>query len=112
MAEKMKRTVFYGFRVTEAEDAAIRGKMRDYGVTNVSEFIRAMALNGMVLKVDLPELHKAVRLLGSLSNNVNQIASRIHERGSIYPSELDEIMDGQKEIRAALTQLLQRLGCK
>ena len=26
--------------------------------------------------------------------------------------ELDEIMDGQKEIRAALTQLLQRLGCK
>ena len=49
-----------------------------------SAFIRAMVLNGYVLKLDLPELHDAVRLMGSLSNNVNQIARRLNERGSIF----------------------------
>ena len=68
-----------------------------------------MALNGYVLKLDLPELHDAVRLMGSLSNNVNQIVRRLNEHGSIFETEIDDIKDRQKELQTLLSCILHRL---
>jgi len=63
-----------------------------------------------VLKLDLPELHQAVRLLGSLSNNVNQIARRMNEHGGIYETEMDDIAARQNQILGVLNQILARLN--
>ena len=82
---------------------------RNFGIKNQSAFIRAMALNGYVLKLDLPELHDAVRLMGSLSNNVNQIVRRLNEHGSIFETEIDDIKDRQKELQTLLSCILHRL---
>ncbi len=68
-----------------------------------------MTLNGYMLKLDLPELREAVHLMGSLSNNVNQIARRMHEGGSIYETEMDDIADRQKELKDILNQIIRRL---
>ena len=68
-----------------------------------------MTLNGYLLKLDLPELREAVRLLGSLSNNVNQIARRLHEGGSIYETEVDDIVQNQNKLKAKMDQILLRL---
>ena len=62
-----------------------------------------------MLKLDLPELHDAVRLMGSLSNNVNQIARRLNEHGSNFETELDDIKDRQEELRTILSSILHRL---
>ena len=83
--------------------------MKAAGVKNQSAFIRMMTLNGYLLKLDLPELREAVRLLGSLSNNVNQIARRMHEGGSIYETEVDEIVQNQHELKNKMDQILLRL---
>ena len=107
MTEKKNRTIHYSFKAEE--DAIIQRKMKTFGITNQSAFIRAMALNGYVLKLDLPELHHAVRLMGSLSNNVNQIARRINEHGSIFETEIDDIKDRQKDLRTTLSSILRRL---
>ena len=104
MTEKKNRTIHYSFKATPEEDAIIQRKMK-----NQSAFIRAMALNGYVLKLDLPELHDAVRLMGSLSNNVNQIARRLNERGSIFEAEIDDIANRQEELRTILSSILRRL---
>ena len=87
----------------------IQQKMKALGITNQSAFIRAMTLNGYVLKLDLPELHQTVRLMGSMSNNVNQIARRLHEGGSVYETEIDEIKENQSELQAMLNRILQQL---
>ena len=87
----------------------IQQKMKVFGITNQSAFIRAMTLNGYVLKLDLPELHQAVRLMGSMSNNGNQIARRLHEGGSVYETEIDEIKENQSELQAMLNRILQQL---
>ncbi len=68
MKSKDKRTVHVSFKASEAEAAHIREKMKAAGISSQSAYIRAMALNGYVLKPDLPELHQAVQLLGSLGN--------------------------------------------
>ena len=105
MTEKKNRTIHFSFKATPEEDAIIQKKMKTFGIKNQSAFIRAMALNGYMLKLDLPELHDAVRLMGSLSNNVNQIARRLNEHGSI----MDHIRstDAAAKIEAILNE-----GCQ
>ncbi|MBQ9321749.1 MAG: plasmid mobilization relaxosome protein MobC, partial [Eubacterium sp.] len=105
MNEKQKRNIHFSFKATPEEDAIIRQKMQSAGIRNQSAFIRKMTLNGYLLKLDLPELHQAVRLIGTLSNNVNQIARRMNEHGSIYETELEDIADQQKEIREMMKQI-------
>ena len=109
MEEKQKRTVHYSFKATEEEDRLIRQKMKNACIKNRSAYIRAMALNGYVLHLDLPELHEAVRLMGKLSGNVNQIAGRLNEGGSVYETEIDDVQTQQHKLCATLSRLLQRL---
>ena len=109
MTERQNHTIHYSFKATPEEDAIIQKKMKAFGIKNQSAFIRAMALNGYVLKLDLPELHDAVRLMGSLSNNVNQIARRLNEHGSVFETEIDDIKDRQEELRTILSGILRRL---
>ena len=96
--------------MSSEEDAAIRQKMKSFGVRNRSTYLRVMMLNGYLMKLDLQEMHEAVRLMGKMSGNINQIARRLNEHGSIYETEIDEIVDAQKELKALLSQILQRLG--
>ena len=75
----------------------------------MSAFLRAMVLNGYVLKLDLPQLREMIRLLGNLTNNVNQIARRVNEHGSIYESEIDEIQEKVNRLLGMMNQLLSTL---
>jgi len=100
MNEKQKRTIHYSFKATPEEDTIIQQKMKAAGIRIQSAFIRKMTLNGYLLKLDLPESRESVRLLGSLSNNVNQIARRLHEGDSIYETEVDDIVQNQNEMKA------------
>ncbi len=109
MKTKDKPTVHYSFKASEAESDRIQERMKAAGISNQSAYIRAMALNGYVLKLDLPELHQAVRLLGRLSNNVNQIARRMNEHSGIYETEVDDIAARQNQILGVLNQILARL---
>ena len=110
MEENQKRTIHYSFKATPEESDAIQKKMKLRGIRNQSAYIRAMALSGYVLKLDLPELHKAVRLMGSMSNNTNQIARTMNEGGSIYDTEIDGSRNQQDELRTMLSQILQQLN--
>ena len=83
--------------------------MKQLEIRNMSEFLRAMVLNGYVLKLDLPQLREMIRLLGNLTNNVNQIARRVNEHGSIYESEIDEIQEKVNQLLCMMNQLLSML---
>ena len=109
MNENQKRTIHYSFKVTPEEDAMIQKKMQLAGIKNQSAFIRCIVLGGYILHLDLPELQEASRLMGSLSNNVNQIARQLHEGGSIYETEMDEIVERQKQLQDTLDKILTSL---
>lgn len=48
------------FRVTEAEKELIRRRMALLGTRNMQSFLRKMALDGYVVKLELPELKEMV----------------------------------------------------
>lgn len=97
------------FAVTEEEARIIDEKMKQLEIRNMSAFLRAMVLNGYVLKLNLPQLREMIRLLGNLTNNVNQIARRVNEHGSIYESEIDEIQEKVNQLLCMMNQLLSML---
>lgn len=107
--EKALRTKMLHFAVTEEEARIIGEKMKQLEIRNMSAFLRAMVLNGYVLKLDLPQLREMIRLLANLTNNVNQIARRVNEHGSIYESEIDEIQENVNLLLGMMNQLLSTL---
>ena len=96
-------------RFSEPEYETIQARMKNAGVINLSAFIRAMVLGGYVLHLDLPEIRELIRLLGIMTNNINQIAKRENSGGHIYETELDEIKENQNQLWQLLRKNLTKL---
>ena len=69
---KRKRDVPVLFWVSAEELELIHQKMQQYGTENLSAYLRKMALDGYVVKLELPELKELVSLMRRSSNNLNQ----------------------------------------
>ena len=106
----LKRTVQLHFMVTEHERELIRQKMAQLGTNNLGVYLRKMAVDGYIVKLDLPELSELLSLLRRTSNNINQVARRVHETGNIYDTDLEDILQKQKELWDGVNEILSCLG--
>ena len=88
---KQRRDVLLKVRVTPEERELIRQKMAQLGTMNTGAYLRKMAIDGYVVKLDLPELRELVSLLRYSSNNINQLTRRVHETGRVYAADMDDI---------------------
>ena len=77
--------------VSPEEQELTRQKMAEFGTDNMGAFVRKMVIDGYIVKLDLPELQEIIRLLGSIANNVNQIARRVNAGGNVYKEDLEDI---------------------
>lgn len=97
-------------RMTQEELQAIQKKMELFGTTNFSAFVRKMAIDGYVVKLELPELKELVSLLRYSSNNLNQLTKRVHETGRIYDADLEDIHRNQERLWSAVQEILDKLS--
>lgn len=104
--EKEKRLINHNFKTTESEAAIIQKKMNILGIRNKSAYMRVLALNGYILKLDMPQIREMLRLLGNMTNNLNQIAKRLNAHGNLYETEIEEIQQKQDELWKMMHQLL------
>ena len=105
-----KRTVQLHFMVTEHERDLIRQKMEQLGTNNLVVYLRKMAVDGYVVKLDLPELRELLSLLRRTSNNINQVARRVHQTGNVYDTDLEDILQKQEELWAGVNEILAQLN--
>lgn len=89
----LAREVQVKFRMTRQERELLEEKMALAGTTNMGAYLRKMAIDGYVLRLDLPELREMISLLRRCSSNLNQIAKRANESGRIYETDLAEIQE-------------------
>ena len=68
---KRRREIQLKFRVTPEEQALIHQKMEQYGTENMAAYLRKMAIDGYVVRLDLPELRELV----------SQCLARVHGEG-------------------------------
>jgi metal-responsive CopG/Arc/MetJ family transcriptional regulator len=85
-------------RLTEAEYEAIERKFRNSGLKSRSEFVRAMIFEGYIVHFDEEKFDKIYKLIGSISNNVNQIAVIVNSTNKIYAEDIVNIKEGQDKI--------------
>lgn len=86
-----KRNVQVLFWVTPEEMELIQKKMELMGTQNQSAYLRKMAIDGHVIKLEIPELEEIVYLMKKTSNNVNQIAHRANIDGTVSEYSLREV---------------------
>ena len=55
--------------------------MEQLGFSNMSAYIRKMAIDGYCIKVDFSEIHELARLMSIDSRNINQIAKAANTYG-------------------------------
>ena len=95
---------------TPEEIQRLHQRMAEAGVKNRSAFVRKMALDGYIVKLDMDELSEMIRLLRISSNNLNQIAKKVNSMGSIYGAEIAEMQVKQDEIWELAKEILARLS--
>ena len=109
-APKRKRDVQLNFRVSPEELALIEQKMAQLGTKNREAYLWKMALDGYVVRLDLPELKELVSLLRRSSNNLNQLTRRVHETGRIYDADLEDISQRQEALWDGVHRILTQLA--
>ena len=107
---KRKRDVQLNFRVSSEELALIEQKMAQLGTSNREAYLRKMALDGYVVRLELPELKELVSLMRRSSNNLNQLTRRVHETGRIYDADLKDISQRQEALWDGVHQVLTQLA--
>ena len=85
-------------------------RMDEAGVKNRSAFIRKMALDGYIVKLDMDDIREMIRLLRNATNNLNQVAKRVNAGGGIYGADIVDMQIKQDEIWETAKEILARLA--
>ena len=104
------RKVQLNFRVTEREKQLIEDRMQEMGTTNREAYLRKIAIDGMLVKLEVPELKEIVSLMRRTSNNVNQIARRLNENGRIYEVDITDVQNQQEQLWDMLNSLITKIS--
>ncbi|MDD6839159.1 MAG: plasmid mobilization relaxosome protein MobC [Clostridiales bacterium] len=98
------RPVRIEFRVTEQERQLIQKKMEQLGTKNMGAYLRKMAIDGYIIKVDYTEQKKLAASVSRVAGNINQICRRINQTGHFYEDDIVELKAKQCEIWELLKQ--------
>lgn len=105
-----KRNVRIEFRVTDEEREQIAQRMAQAGAVNANAYLRKMAIDGMIIRLDLPELNELVSLLRRCSNNINQLAKRVNETGRFYQADMEGLHEQMEELWEEAKKILVALS--
>ena len=105
-----KRPIQVKFRCTTEERALIDKRMEQVGTMNMAAYLRKMAIDGYVVKLELPELREMVSLLRRSSNNLNQIARRVNSTNRVYNEDIQEILRTQEKLWEIANTVLSSLA--
>lgn len=108
MDEKRDHMIY--IRVDSQELSAIHQRMEQLGIINASAYIRKMAIDGYIVKLDIPELRDLISLQRRSSNNINQIAKRVNTTGRVYAADLEQIRQNQEQIWSGIQEIITRLA--
>ncbi|OUP58226.1 plasmid mobilization relaxosome protein MobC [Pseudoflavonifractor sp. An184] len=103
MAERT-RPIRIEFCVTEQERQLIQSKMAQLGTKNIGAYLRKMAIDGYIIKVDYTQQKKPAAAVSRVASNTNQICRRINSSGHLYTEDVAELKERQAEIWSLLKE--------
>ena len=92
------RKVQLKFWVTEEERAIIERKMEMLKTKNMGAYLRKMAIDGYIIKVDYTQQKKLAAAVSRAAANINHVCRRINSTGHFYEDDVAELKERQKDI--------------
>ena len=102
------RTIGLFTKVSPEEKATIDEKMAALGTHNLRAYLRKMAVDGYIVHVDMGGIVEMVKLLRSISSNVNQIARRCNETRNLYAEDVEDLRRGYNQAWQAVGDLVDK----
>ena len=93
-----KRDVQILLWVTPEEKKMIRKRMILSKTSNMSVYLRKMAIDGMIVNTDTTYLKAMYQEMHKIGVNINQIAKKVNTTGDLYPEEMQELKEMVKEL--------------
>ena len=104
------RDISMHFWATQEEYDLIQKNMALSGSTNLSAFLRKMAIDGMVIKLDMPEIQEMLHLLRRANANINQIARRLNQaKSEVAEEEWIAVKEELEALDREVAEVWQRL---
>ena len=92
------RPIRIEFCISENEHRLIKAKMDQLGTKNMGAYLRKMAIDGYIIKVDYTQQKKLAAAVSRVATNINHICKRINSTGHFYEDDVAELKERQKEI--------------
>ncbi len=92
------------FFVSDDEKRIIKNKMAQLGTKNTGAYLRKMAIDGYIIKVDYTEQKKLAAAVSRAAANINHICRRINSTGHFYDDDIAALKEKQTEIWELLRQ--------
>ena len=83
-------------------------KMEQLGTHNQRAYLRKMAVDGYIVQLDMGAVLELVKLLRSVSSNVNQIARRCNSTRNLYAQDVEDLRQGYTEVWQGINDLLKK----
>ena len=102
------RTVGLFTKVSPEEKETIDRKMALLGTSNLRGYLRKMAVDGYIVQLDMECVKELVRLLRSISSNVNQITRRCNETRNLYAQDVEDLRQGYDRVWHEVYDLIRK----
>lgn len=110
MGKRRDRGIKLNFWVTPEEQSLIAAKMDKAGVKNMSAYLRKIAIDGYIIRLDVPELRDLLTQARRAGANLNQLTKRVNETTRIYEADLEDIRQSQERLQTTTDSLLDKLS--
>lgn len=107
-----ERNCLLKFYVFEEEKKFILKKMERCKIKNLSAYLRKVAIDGKIEIHDYSWVRELNYNLNKIGVNINQIAKRVNETGSVYKSDMNDICNKMNEIRDVQNMILSKINSK
>ncbi|MBO4497988.1 MAG: plasmid mobilization relaxosome protein MobC [Lachnospiraceae bacterium] len=97
-------------RLKQSDIDKIKRRMEEAGVRNMSAYMRKMAIDGFVVRLDLSDVKELVRLLRYCSNNLNQYAKKANESGDVFTADIEDLKRRHNRLWNMANEIMERLS--
>ena len=103
---RSKKSVRVEFVMSEQEAELVKEHMAELGITNLSAYLRKMAVDGYIIHLDMGSIQEMIRLLRICSNILNQYTRRANETGSVYAADVEDLRTRLDDLWNGMDKLL------
>lgn len=105
-----KRDIRLQVRVSSEEKVLIERNMAQLGTHNTEAYLRKVAIDGYIVKLDMTDVRELVRVLRVTSNSLNQLTKRVHQTGNLYRDDIEDLRQSYDKLWGMAEEIMVRLA--